>query len=366
MKFPRSEDDGRRLTVEVAAHPVIADRLGRARPGDPRRRGTLGPVPVPVGRLTAVRVGDRARRSRVPIIQPKAWARTTLAREVAQALTTLHTTPTEGGEGRGDRARIRWTLDPQVDVGEDAIAWARRIAGDAVDAFLSDPLAHGAPAAPRPGVLCHADLKGEHLFVSEDGTRLTAIVDWADAAIADPAADLAGLAIWLGPAFVREVLRSYDGPADEGTYHRAVFLARAGLLGVPGSSSWPATSEPAPVAMLDAQLRAVFRDEDARPSVVRHGLVREALVFLRHHRGAHGLAGEHRLVEELRGAVADVGERGADLVDLELALRGSRCRRSRSCPRPRSSHPRTAARGTRPTRRRGTAPRRRRTSSRAR
>ncbi|HSH32484.1 MAG TPA: phosphotransferase, partial [Actinomycetota bacterium] len=96
--------------------------------------------------------------------------------------------------------------------------------------------------------------------VSEDGTRLTAIVDWADAAIADPAADLAGLAIWLGPAFVREVLRSYEGPADEGTYHRAVFLARAGLLGFL-DGQLAGTSEPAPVAMLDAQLRAVFREE---------------------------------------------------------------------------------------------------------
>ncbi len=96
--------------------------------------------------------------------------------------------------------------------------------------------------------------------MSEDGTRLTAIVDWADAAIADPAADLAGLAIWLGPAFVREVLRSYAGPADEGTYHRAVFLARAGLLGFL-DEQLAGTSDPAPVAMLDAQLRVVFRDE---------------------------------------------------------------------------------------------------------
>ena len=84
------------------------------------------------------------------------------------------------------------------------------------------------------GVLCHADLKGEHLFVSEDGTRLTAIVDWADAAIADPAADLAGLAIWLGPAFVREVLRSYAGPRGRGHLSPRGVPGAGRPAGVPG------------------------------------------------------------------------------------------------------------------------------------
>ncbi len=257
MKFPRSEDDARKLAVEVAAHPVIADRLGELVPK------ILG-VAEPSDRfpfLSVAYIRARGRQGQTiegPIIQPKAWARTTLARELAQALTTLHTTPLKAVKAAGIAAHPV-VLDPQVDVGEDAIAWARRVAGDAVDAFLSDPLPMEARSAAA-GVLCHTALKGEHLFVSEDGTRLTAIVDWADAAIADPAADLAGLATWLGPAFVREVLRSYDGPADEGTYHRAVFLARAGLLGFL-DEQLAGTSEPAPVAMLDAQLRVVFRDE---------------------------------------------------------------------------------------------------------
>ena len=76
-----------------------------------------------------------------------------------------------------------------------------------------------------------ADLKGEHIFVSEDGTRVTALIDWEDMTIADPAMDFAGLVIWLGPSFARQVIAAYKGPADEGTLDRAVFfLARAGLL----------------------------------------------------------------------------------------------------------------------------------------
>ena len=102
MKFPRSEDDARRLTVEVAAHPVIADRLGELVPGS-----SASPTP---------RTGSRSRRFAYirargrqgqtvegPIIQPKAWARTTLARELAQALTTLHTTPLKAVKAAGDR-----------------------------------------------------------------------------------------------------------------------------------------------------------------------------------------------------------------------------------------------------------------------
>jgi aminoglycoside phosphotransferase (APT) family kinase protein len=257
MKFPRSERDARRLSIEIAVHPLIAERLGKLVPAivgvaEPSER-----FPFPSVAYTSAR-GRQGQTIEGPIIQPKPWARTTLARELAEALTRLHTTPMRSVKAAGVEVRPV-VLDPQVDVGEDAIAWARRVAGDAVDAFLSDPLPMDARDAAT-GVLCHADLKGEHLFVSEDGTRLTAIIDWADAAIADPAADLAGLAIWLGPGFVRQVLRTYEGPADEGTYHRAVFLARAGLLGYL-DEQLTGDAEPAPVAMLDAQLRAVFRED---------------------------------------------------------------------------------------------------------
>jgi aminoglycoside phosphotransferase (APT) family kinase protein len=94
--------------------------------------------------------------------------------------------------------------------------------------------------------------------VSEDGTRLTAIIDWANARLSDPAADLAGLAIWLGPSFVREVLTSYAGPTDEGLFARAVFRARAELLAHLGAQLDGRSN--ASIALLDAQLRAVFAD----------------------------------------------------------------------------------------------------------
>ncbi|GAA2496695.1 aminoglycoside phosphotransferase family protein [Streptomyces longisporus] len=58
-------------------------------------------------------------------------------------------------------------------------------------------------AQPGTAVLVHHGLKGEHLVVSADG-RVRGILDWTDAAVGDPAEDIAGLAIAVGsPAAVR-------------------------------------------------------------------------------------------------------------------------------------------------------------------
>jgi aminoglycoside phosphotransferase (APT) family kinase protein len=190
------------------------------------------------------------------MLAPKPWARVGLAKATGAALTSLHATPATAARKAGVN-KVAFDLDPGFDVSEGALAWATRIAGDAVDAFLIDPLPSEARTKAAQ-VLCHGALKGEHLFVSEDGTRLTAIIDWADTCICDPATDLAGLAIWLGPSFVREVLASYEGPADDGLFHRAVFRARAGLLSHLDAQLDGRANDS--VALLDAQLRAAFAD----------------------------------------------------------------------------------------------------------
>ena len=209
--------------------------------------------PLAIGLYERAR-GRQGQQSDGPMLSPKPWARVGLAKAAAAALTSLHGTPAAAAR-RAGVPKVVLDLDPGFDVSEGALAWATRIAGDAVDAFLIDPL----PAEARTKaaqVLCHGAIKGEHLFVSEDGTRLTAIIDWADARLSDPATDLAGLAIWLGPSFVREVLASYGGPVDEGLYDRAVFRARAGLLS--SLDAQFAGRSNASVALLDAQLRAAF------------------------------------------------------------------------------------------------------------
>ncbi|MFJ5040663.1 aminoglycoside phosphotransferase family protein [Streptomyces parvulus] len=58
-------------------------------------------------------------------------------------------------------------------------------------------------AQPGSAVLVHHGLTGEHLVVAADG-RVRGVLGWADAVLADPAEDIAGLALSVGsPAAVR-------------------------------------------------------------------------------------------------------------------------------------------------------------------
>lgn len=256
FKFPKAPEAAARLSMERTLHGVLRTKLGEL---VPEIVGTSEPsprFPFPVNAYRPAR-GRLGQSPEGPIIRPKPWARDSLAKDMAVALQGLHAISLRTAKSAGVRAGT--VLDDHwLDAGEAAIDRARAVAGDGVDAFLGAPLPPEARVAGKP-VLCHADLKGEHLFVSEDGTRLTAIVDWADLSIAEPAVDLAGLTIWLGPSFVRAVAAEYGAPP--GTAERAVYLGRAGLLGY--LDAIEEGREPAPErALLDAQLRAAFGVEE--------------------------------------------------------------------------------------------------------
>ena len=253
VRFPKDADHAARLEIERAVHPLLAARLDGLVPVIRAASEEVAGYPFPVVAFERP-VGRQGQTLDGPILQPKPWGRTALARELGTALSSLHATPIKHAKAAGVRP---WgtKIESGVEVGEGAIAWASRVAGDAVDAFLVDPIPAGSRKLGK-AVLCHGGIKGERLFVSEDGTRLTAIVEWCDVKIADPALDLAGLAIWLGPAFVRDALATYTGPTDEGTYDRSIFLAREGLLGYL-DRHLEGTAE-APIPVLEAQLRAVF------------------------------------------------------------------------------------------------------------
>ncbi len=77
------------------------------------------------------------------------------------------------------------------------------------------------PLPPERVTLCHADVKGEHLMVKADGSRLIGVIDWNDAFANDPAVDFGGILIWLGPAFVRLTLEHYEPPQPPEFFDRA-------------------------------------------------------------------------------------------------------------------------------------------------
>ncbi|QLJ04252.1 aminoglycoside phosphotransferase family protein [Streptomyces sp. NEAU-sy36] len=89
-----------------------------------------------------------------------------------------------------------------------AVHAAERLA--AADEFDAERMHQLTPAgagqlATKPGaaVLTHHGLSGEHVVVSADG-RVRGILDWTQAALGDPAEDIAGLAVAVGaPAAVR-------------------------------------------------------------------------------------------------------------------------------------------------------------------
>ncbi|QDY77345.1 phosphotransferase family protein [Streptomyces qinzhouensis] len=83
------------------------------------------------------------------------------------------------------------------------------------------------PAAPDTAVLLHNDLKGEHLLIGDDG-GVTGVLDWTDAALGDPAEDIAGLALSIGaPAAVRAAALASYGPE---VCLRGLWLARCDTL----------------------------------------------------------------------------------------------------------------------------------------
>jgi aminoglycoside phosphotransferase (APT) family kinase protein len=129
---------------------------------------------------------------------------------------------------------------------------------DEVERYLSGDVA-SAPRSPLPPVLSHADLKGEHIIVSERADAVAGVIDWSDATITDPLLDFAGLAIWLGGGFVRQVLAHYTRPADGAFLERVRFYARCFTLDRLG---WYLTNRfDAPLELLKTQARWAFAPE---------------------------------------------------------------------------------------------------------
>ena len=161
-----------------------------------------------------------------------------LARDVREALTAVHATPPPPGV---PRARL-----PPTDA---LLARARR----AAPAAGIDPAALTEPRPERGSasdVLCHGDLKGEH-FLLDERDRLAGIIDWADACVCDPVRDLAGVVIWLGPAFA--------GLVDPELADRATFYARC--FAVENAARTERGRWDAPRSVVYAQLEWAFAEK---------------------------------------------------------------------------------------------------------
>jgi aminoglycoside phosphotransferase (APT) family kinase protein len=97
---------------------------------------------------------------------------------------------------------------------------------EAVERFLDAPPPAGAPAT----ALAHTDLGAEHVLIEPDRGAVTAIIDWGDVALADPARDLGKLQRDLDPADHAAAVTAYGPLPDPGVPERATFHARCALL----------------------------------------------------------------------------------------------------------------------------------------
>ena len=158
-----------------------------------------------------------------PVAQPAL-----LAPALAGFLSCLHRAPLEKVEHLVERDAyplLAWREDAQRDYQEivEHIPAASR-------PLVEDFLGCTPPAEPRAAAFCHNDLGTEHVLVDVEANAVTGIIDWTDAAIADPARDLALIYRDLGPEVFELTLDHYEGYFEDADRERVVFYARCKRL----------------------------------------------------------------------------------------------------------------------------------------
>ena len=73
--------------------------------------------------------------------------------------------------------------------------------------------------------LAHNDLWAEHVLIDTCSGGVSAVIDWADAVIGDPAIDFACLYTWYGESWLEDVLAHYTGKLDAEVIPRSRYLA---------------------------------------------------------------------------------------------------------------------------------------------
>jgi aminoglycoside phosphotransferase (APT) family kinase protein len=151
-----------------------------------------------------------------------------LAPDLGRFLGRLLGTPLGRMEGLAERdpyPMAAWLEDAE----EDYRNISKRLPAEArrqIEGFLRNP----PPTETQRLASCHNDLGVEHLFVDMEANAVTGVIDWTDAAITDPARDLALVYRDLGPEACKLALAHYEGSFDGSDRDRAIFYARCKLI----------------------------------------------------------------------------------------------------------------------------------------
>ena len=189
--------------------------------------GRLSPLPVPLPVFSDPETGvlAYAKVPGVPLLGRPVSAPGPLAAALGGFLTALHT-----ADAAPLRSVVPEDTDPPAAWLEEAASAYREAAGR-IPADLRSPieafLAAAPPQEPPSRVLCHNDLGAEHILVDEETGAVTGVIDWSDAAVADPMHDLGRLYRDLGPDVFERVLSHYGGRCDR---ERVLYYARCTVL----------------------------------------------------------------------------------------------------------------------------------------
>jgi aminoglycoside phosphotransferase (APT) family kinase protein len=154
--------------------------------------------------------------------------RTGVARQLGDFLSALHSVPLAEVEGlvpRENEPLQEWLDEARATFPgiTDHLTPAER---SRIEAFLAAP----PPPDPERFAFCHNDFGAEHILVDPDTLRVTGIIDWSDAAIADPMRDLALILRDLGPGALDVALGAYRGEITPDGRQRLFFHARCKLV----------------------------------------------------------------------------------------------------------------------------------------
>ena len=209
VQIPRTEATVATLRRQIALLPELAREVSAAIP-----------VPVHVSIDPTVMV-YRALEGR-SLLEIELSPNAILPERLGRFLYDLHTVPLEfvglrGEGGEGWRREYREVLDgfrarvfPLLRDDE------REHAGAMFDRFVGEDANFRFPAA-----LVHNDLGPAHILATPTGD-LAGVIDWGDAALGDPAMDLAWV-LHHAPAIGDRALAAYGGPPDATFVERARF-----------------------------------------------------------------------------------------------------------------------------------------------
>ena len=215
FRFPKREESAVRLTKEYHLLSDLKQWVS---------------LPIPDYRCFCESHGDSgwpfAGYNKIPgipgdVVEAVDWP--TIARQLGIFLAELHTYPVEraleAGVPREKRFLTQWR--------DRALASLDDIADPPVDRrtlseYLKGALPVGASGTPR---LVHNDLWAEHVLIDPHTLGVSGIIDWGDAAIGDPAIDLAPVYAWRGEQGLRDVLNHYPATLISDIVDRSRYLA---------------------------------------------------------------------------------------------------------------------------------------------